>query len=98
MRGFTLVEIVAALALLGLLAALAGVGFHSLRAPDAAEALHGLVEARAQAVREGRTVTWEHDGQHVHFAPDGSSSGGLLELDGLFVTVDPLTGAVDALE
>lgn len=95
MRGVTLVELIVALALLGVILGVSGVALASLREPSTAEATRQLAAARADAIRKGRpvfvTVPSPDTGQnhaprttHLLFLPDGRALGPDL---------DPLTGA-----
>jgi len=95
-RGFTLVELLATLAILGLGAGVAALALPSLRPAPGSEVLRSLDSARAAAVRSGRAVVWRQSAVAVRFLPDGSSSGGRVILDSLAILVDPLTGAARA--
>jgi prepilin-type N-terminal cleavage/methylation domain-containing protein len=96
MKGVTLVELIVALALLGLVLGISGLALRSLRPPPASGAIRQLEAARAEALRTGRPVVVHVDTIAVRFAPDGSSSGGTIVVQGLATTVDPLTGGVHA--
>ena len=95
-RGFTLVELLATLAILGLGAGVAALALPSLQPAPGSEVLRALHAARATAVRSGRAVVWRRDTVAVRFLPDGSSSGGSILLDSLVIWVDPLTGTARA--
>jgi general secretion pathway protein H len=88
-RGFTLVELMVVLVLLGLMAGVVGLAWR----PNPASNENGrdaIAQARAQALESGTTVRLQvtHDGQRVTIAafPDGSviAPASLL--------IDPLTG------
>ena len=96
MKGVTLVELIVALALLGLILGISGLALGSLRAPPVSGMIQRLDAARAEALRAGRPVVVHLDTIALRFAPDGSSSGGTITTRGLSMTVDPLTGAVHA--
>lgn len=95
-RGFTLVEVVASLAVLGLASGIAVVSLGALRAPPTLGVVRSLEAARAEAVGTGRAVTWRSGAAVVRFLPDGSSSGGTFQADSLRIDVEPLTGVVHA--
>ena len=79
-RGVTLLELLVALALLGLILGISGLAIASLRTPPRAAASDTLRRARLDAVQSGTPRT-------VHgalFLPDGRAIG---------PNVDPLTGA-----
>jgi len=95
-RGFTLVELLAVLAILGVGAGVAALALPSLQPPPGSEVLRSLEAARAAAVRSGRAVVWRQGTVAVRFLPDGSSSGGRISVDSLVLVVDPLTGATRA--
>jgi prepilin-type N-terminal cleavage/methylation domain-containing protein len=83
MRGVTLVELLVALTILGVLLGVTGLALGSLQAPRQAQELIDLREARTKAIRSGVA-------RRVHgvlFLPDGRAIGG---------AVDPLTGIADA--
>lgn len=96
MKGVTLVELIVALAVVGLILGISGLALASLRPPSEAGAIRELEAARDAAVRTGRSVVVHVDTISVRFAPDGSSSGGTITAGGLSISVDPLTGAVHA--
>jgi prepilin-type N-terminal cleavage/methylation domain-containing protein len=81
MRGFTMVEMIVVLALLGLMVGISGLAVWSLRPPDAPG--DGLRKLRAEAILSG--VPRSDSG--VLFLPDGRAVG---------ISVDPLTGAANA--
>ena len=86
----TLVELVVALALLGLILGMSGIAVVTLRLPSNADAARNLRRARAEAIRIGRPVRIPGslpDTGHGLFLPDGRALG---------PGVDPLTGAVNA--
>jgi len=90
--GFTLVEVIVVVAVLGLIAGMSGLAFVGLRSPRDSEPVRDLRRARAEAIRTGRPVVTESNGAprtaHVLFLPDGRAVG---------LGADPLTGApVDA--
>lgn len=95
-RGFTLVEVVASLAVLGLASGIAAVSLGALRAPRTLGVVRSLEAARAEAVGTGRALTWRSGAAVVRFLPDGSSSGGTFQVDGRRIAIEPLTGAVHA--
>ncbi len=97
-RGFTLVELLAALVMLGLVAGAAGVSLASLRAPPTSDIVRTLRAARAEAIRAGEATAWSHGPTVVRFYADGSSSGGRVTVEGRTVAIDPLTGAVRAID
>jgi len=86
MRGVTLVELVVALAVVGLLSGLALVGFLSLRPQPPAPWVAAADSARAAAVRTGRPAAiTDTCGHRVLFLPDGRAVGR---------DVDPVLGEV----
>jgi prepilin-type N-terminal cleavage/methylation domain-containing protein len=91
-RGFTLVELLATLAILGLGAGLAALALPSLQPAPGSEVFRSLHAAQATAVRSGRAVVWRRDTVAVRFLPDGSTSGGRIAVDSVVIWVDPLTG------
>jgi prepilin-type N-terminal cleavage/methylation domain-containing protein len=98
MRGFTLIETVVVLGLVGLLAGVVGVTVASLRPPAEAGPVRALRAARAEAIRSGIAVRWRRSDRTVRFLPDGSSSGGVVEVDGKQFAIDVLTGEVRAID
>jgi len=86
MRGVTMVELVVALAVVGLLSGLALVGFRSVRPEPPAPWVVAADSARAAAVRTGRPAgITDTFGHRVLFLPDGSGIGR---------DVDPVLGEV----
>ena len=87
-RGFTLLEVIVVVAILGLIVGMSGLAFVTLRAPRQSELVHELSRARAQAIQTGRLVVSGNNRAprtaHVLFLPDGR---------GLGPGVDPFTGA-----
>ena len=82
-RGVTLVELLVALALLGLVLGVSGLALASLREPPEAVDIGAMRHARAQAIETGAPRL----AHGVLFLPDGRAVG---------ARVDPLTGAIDA--
>lgn len=85
-RGFTLVETMVVLAILGMMVAMGGLAMVSLRPSPQDDAFRQLARARAEAIRTGeRVVVTHHAGRatHIVFLPDGRALG---------ASVDPLTG------
>ena len=94
-KGVTLIELVVALALLGLILGISGLALASLQAPRESERVRALSRARSEAIRTGRPVrtavstdtaaNYALRTTHlVLFLPDGRAIG---------PGVDPLTGA-----
>jgi prepilin-type N-terminal cleavage/methylation domain-containing protein len=87
-RGATLVELMVALVILGLLAGISGLALASLRPTPETAAVGRLAHARAAAIRTGLpVVVADTVGDTTHrmlFLPDGRAIG---------TGVDPLTGA-----
>lgn len=90
--GFTLLELMVAVFVLGLFGALSGIAIRSLDSGPTAAALNQIRATREEAIRTGRPALWEGEELVVRFLPDGSSSGGRLKVDGTTFTIDPLTG------
>ena len=83
-RGYTLMELVVVLAMLGLLFGMSAVAFTSLRQPDDKGPELRFDEARRAALQTGQPVTLTDDsGRTVRFLPDGRAIG---------PEVDPFTG------
>ena len=95
-RGFTLVELLATLAILGLSAGIAALALPTLRPTPGSAVLRSLAAARSAAVRSAAPVVWRRDSISVRFLPDGSSSGGRVPLDSVTVVIDPLSGVARA--
>ena len=93
-RGFTLVELLAALTVLGLGAGVAALALPTLRPTPEGAVLRSLAAARDSAIRTGSPVVWQRDSVRVRFLPDGVNSGGRIALDGVTLEVNPLTGVV----
>ena len=89
-RGVTLVELLVALALLGLVLGVSGLALASLHEPSESASTRELRRGRAEAIRTGapvRTVS-DHAPRTTHlFLPDGRAVG---------QDVDLLTGAIHA--
>ena len=85
--GYTLVEVIVALVLLGLILGVSGVAVASLRAPRESQWLRALYEARSQAIRNGKPVraVLDHSPPMSFrvpaplFLPDGSALGAGVE-------------------
>jgi prepilin-type N-terminal cleavage/methylation domain-containing protein len=91
-RGFTLVEVIVVIAILGMMAGMSGLAFVTLRAPRESELVRERRRARAEAIATGRpAITGSNRAPrtaHVLFLPDGRAIG---------VGTDALTGApIDA--
>jgi prepilin-type N-terminal cleavage/methylation domain-containing protein len=86
--GYTLVEVIVVLAIMGLMAGVSGLALASLKAPRESEWILALRRARAEAIRTGRPMrTEDHRARRtatILFLPDGRAIG---------PGVDPLTGA-----
>ena len=94
--GFTLVELLAALAVLSVGLGVTALALSALRPRPGSEVIRALASARDSAVRTGQPVTWRRDTFAVRFLPDGSSSGGTVEFDSSAIVVDGLTGLAHA--
>jgi prepilin-type N-terminal cleavage/methylation domain-containing protein len=94
MRGVTLVELVVALAVIGVGLGVAGLAVRALEAGPEAQVLRTIDSVRARAIATGEPVVAEIGGRAVRFAPDGSALGGPLVKGSFIVRVDPLTGEV----
>ncbi len=89
-RGVTLVELMVALALLGLILGISTLAVASLRPPAGSEIKQAVQRARAEAIRTGvpvSTARYHSPLPTVLFLPDGRAVG---------INVDPLTGAFHA--
>jgi prepilin-type N-terminal cleavage/methylation domain-containing protein len=86
-RGFTLVEVIVVVAILGLIAGMSGLAFVGLRSPRESERVRDLWRARAMAIQSGRAMIAGDNRvprrAHVLFLPDGRAIG---------PGADPLTG------
>jgi prepilin-type N-terminal cleavage/methylation domain-containing protein len=86
MRGVTLVELVVALCVFGLLTAFVGIAVGSVQPPRAEGWKADLRRARDSAIRTGQPVIMTRDsGYRTLLLPDGRSIG---------VGLDPLTSEV----
>jgi prepilin-type N-terminal cleavage/methylation domain-containing protein len=83
MRGVTLVELIVALALFGLILAVSGLSLASLQPARHSAAIRAMEHARADAIRMGSPVRVDS----VLYLPDCRAIG---------PGVDPLTGSVHA--
>ena len=86
-EGYTLIEVIVVLAILGLVLGISGLALASLKAPRESERTRALREARADAIRSGRPVRAVNVPLPTPaplFLPDGRAIG---------PGVDPLTGA-----
>jgi prepilin-type N-terminal cleavage/methylation domain-containing protein len=95
-RGFTLVELITVLAIIAVMAGITTLAWRASAVPPAGRIVAQLDSARTAAILGGAAVTWRHGAVRVRFRPDGSSSGGRVEADGMVLIVDPLTGSVRA--
>lgn len=91
-RGLTLIELLVALALLGLMAGISAVAWRSGPEPEAVALVRGLAAVRERAIRTGQDTVWMRGPVAVRFQPDGSASAMRLVLDDVTVIVEPLTG------
>ncbi len=94
MRGHTLVELIVALAVLGVALGVAGLALRGLETSEAAEIVGALHAARARAIVSGQPALYAARGDTVRFAPDGSAVGGPIVTDRVAALVDPVTGEV----
>jgi prepilin-type N-terminal cleavage/methylation domain-containing protein len=83
MRGVTLVELIVALALFGLILGVSGLSLASLQPARESAAIRAMEHAHAEAIRRGSPVRVDS----VLFLPDGRAIG---------ASVDPLIGLVHA--
>jgi len=88
LRGFSLLEVIVVMAILGLIGGMSALAFVSLRASRDSVVARGLRRARTEAIRTGRPVITVDDRPprtaHLLFLPDGRAIG---------PGADPLTGA-----
>lgn len=89
--GFTLLEVIVVIVILGLIMGMSGLAFLSLRAPREADVTRELRRARSEAIRTGRPVSTvvNHTPRTtlVLFLPDGRAVG---------PGVDPFSGIPSA--
>ncbi len=81
--GVTLIELLVAMTILGLIAGVSGLAFASLRAPRGSEWVREAWAARTKAILEGTPVGLPAVRPSVLFLPDGRVLG---------TGADPLTG------
>ncbi len=81
--GATLLELLVALVIVGVMAGLGALSVLSLRPGPRGAALDSMASARHRAIREARPVVLRDGTRQLRFLPDGRVLGG---------GVDPLTG------
>lgn len=90
-EGFTLVEVIVVIAILGITLGVSGLALASLKAPRESEVVRQLRRSRENAILSGIPIhtVMNHAPRttHVLFLPDGRAVG---------LGVDPLTGAIHA--
>lgn len=87
MRGFTILELMVALTVLGLLSGVSALAFRSLRRPNGSDPIQRMATAQREAVRSGHSVGISLGRDTVLFLPDGRAVGR---------GADPLTGGTRA--
>ena len=93
--GFTLVEVLVTLALIGLVLGLVAVAGPTLQPPPTAEVPRRIAAARAAAIDGGRPVTVTFaDSSTVTVYPDGSASPARIWDGAASWVVDPWTAEV----
>lgn len=93
-RGVTLLELLLAVALLGLTSGVVALALPSTRAGATAALVAELERARARAVWSGEAVRWAGPDQTVWFWPDGTATPATIGVEHVTVVVTPLTGAI----
>jgi prepilin-type N-terminal cleavage/methylation domain-containing protein len=87
-HGFTLLEMIVVLAILGLIFGVSALAFTSLKTPRESDITRELRRARSEAIHTGRAVVIDRNRAprtaYVLFLPDGRAIG---------PGADPLTGA-----
>ena len=88
-RGFSLLEVMVVIVILGLIMGMSGMAFVSLRAPPESDEARELHRARREAIQKGRpvvtVVSRPPRTTHLLFLPDGRAIGD---------RADPLTGTL----
>ncbi len=93
--GFTLVELLVALAIMALAAGLVTVTITTLQPPEGAELLRTIADAREAAIRDGLPVTVELGADtRVIVYPDGSATPTRFAIAGQRWEIDPWTAEV----
>jgi prepilin-type N-terminal cleavage/methylation domain-containing protein len=93
--GFTLVEVLVTLAVMGLVLGLVAVAGPTLQPPPAAEVPRVIAAARTEAVGGGKPVTVTFaDSSRVTVYPDGSASSARIWDGAVSWMVDPWTAEV----
>ena len=82
--GFTLIELIVVIAIIGLMAAISGMAVAGLKLPRETEQVASLRRARRAAIESGTSVRADGNTPRVLFLPDGRALG---------PDADPLTGA-----
>jgi prepilin-type N-terminal cleavage/methylation domain-containing protein len=93
--GFTLVEVLVTLAIMGVVLGLVAVAGPTLAPPPAAEVPRRIGGARAAAIEQGRPVTLTFsDSSRVTLYPDGSATPARIWDGAVAWVVDPWTAEV----
>ena len=90
-RGFTLVETLVVLVLLGITFAAAAASMTALQADDPGSVPARLAEARLAAARDGQPRTVPFDGTTVTVYADGSATPAIVTHGGATWQIDPWT-------
>lgn len=92
-EGFTLVEMLVVLVVLGIATGVVGLAAAALDQPSERDAAWRIAEARAEAIRSGSAVTVEFPGSaQVTLRADGSATGARIWDGERYWRVDPWTG------